>query len=102
MAEAEVRLYSEISISVVTWMEVMAGAKPRDEVVTRRVLTAFPCLPITSEVADRAYLLRRDRRLKLPDAIILATAQAAGILLVTRNTRDFSSTDPQIRVPYQI
>jgi predicted nucleic acid-binding protein len=42
------------------------------------------------------------RKLKLPDAFILATAQTASVLLVTRNTRDFSSTDPQIRIPYTI
>ena len=41
-------------------------------------------------------------RLKLPDAIILATAQVANLLLVTRNTRDFSAADPQICIPYKI
>jgi predicted nucleic acid-binding protein len=98
----EVDRYTQVSISMITWMEIMAGAKPVDVVATRRALLAFTCLPISQQVAERAFVLRRDRKLKLPDAIILATAQVAGQLLVTRNTRDFSSADPQIRIPYVI
>ena len=41
-------------------------------------------------------------RVKLPDAIILATAQSAASILVTRNTRDFPVGPPGIRVPYKL
>jgi predicted nucleic acid-binding protein len=44
--------------------------------------------------------LRREIRLKLPDAIILASARANGLLLVTRNHRDFPRKDSDIRIPY--
>jgi hypothetical protein len=40
--------------------------------------------------------------MKLPDAIIWASAQANAMLLVTRNTKDFPATDPGVRVPYRI
>ena len=46
--------------------------------------------------------LRRERRLKLPDALIWATARRHGSLLVTRNTKDFPKDDPGVRVPYSI
>ena len=36
------------------------------------------------------------------DAIILATAQIRGRVLVTRNTRDFPANMPGIRVPYTL
>jgi hypothetical protein len=36
----------------------------------------------------------------LPDAIILATAQAQGVVVVTRNKKDFKG--PNIRVPYEL
>jgi len=45
---------------------------------------------------------RRERKVKLPDAIILATAELEGRLLVTRNTKDFPSDDPGVRVPYTL
>ena len=101
-AQLELELYSQKSISVMTWIEVMAGTDSSDERQTRLVLQAYQLLPMTSVVAERAFILRRDRRLKLPDAIILATAQTSGLLLVTRNSKDFSTSDPQIRIPYQI
>jgi predicted nucleic acid-binding protein len=101
-AKIELGRYDIKSISLLTWIEVMAGTDSTDEQVTRAALMQFNCLPLTQTVAEKAAFLRRDTRLKLPDAIILATAREAGLLFVTRNTRDFSATDPQIRIPYQI
>ncbi len=51
-------------------------------------------------VAREAVALRKASRLKLPDALILATARVHGLLLVTRNHRDFSPSEPDVRVPY--
>ena len=58
---------------------------------------------IDDEISHRAAALRRERaRLKSPDAIILATAQTRGRVLVTRNTKDFPANMPGIRVPYTL
>ena len=46
--------------------------------------------------------LRRELRLKLPDALILASARVNGWLLVTRNTKDFPASMLGVRVPYVI
>ena len=40
--------------------------------------------------------------MKLPDAIIWASAQANGLLFVTRNTKDFPANDPGMRMPYRV
>jgi len=40
-------------------------------------------------IAEKTYLLRREHRIKLPDAIIAATALANQFTLITRNTTDF-------------
>ena len=53
-------------------------------------------------VAERTLDIRRRTRLRLPDAIAWATAQQLGLVLVTRNTRDFPTRDPGIRVPYKL
>ncbi len=90
------------SISVITWIEVMAGATAANEAVTRGLLGEFVVLSITEDIAERSAMIRRDRRMKLPDAIIWATAQASGRLLVTRNTRDYPSDNIGVRIPYQI
>jgi predicted nucleic acid-binding protein len=98
----ELRRYQDRAISIITWMEVMAGSNTEDESRIRAFLTAFSCLPITPDVAERTFLVRKQRKLKLPDAIILATAETADRLLITRNTRDFPADDPGIRIPYRL
>jgi predicted nucleic acid-binding protein len=50
----------------------------------------------------RAVRIRRGARIKLPDAIIWASARTNGALLMTRNTKDYPKDDPFVRVPYSI
>lgn len=101
-AIAELKRLGQASISVVSWIEVMSGGPPEDEDVTRQFLGRFELLPLTAEIAAEAAGLHRIRRLRLPDAIIWASARVAGGALVTRNTKDFPAGDPQVYVPYQI
>jgi len=99
----ELATTEERVISVVTWVEVLAGC--RDEMedrLTRTFLSGFDVVPLSSDVAEAAVELRRTRRLKLPDAVVLATARVSGCQLSTRNTKDFSESDPDIRVPYRL
>lgn len=101
-AREELAQYDSPGISLITWMEVLIGAKDEDDVqILRRFLMRFPTLPIDSAVAELAVELRRTHRIRLPDAIIWATARSANRLLITRNTRDFPATDPGVRVPYE-
>jgi predicted nucleic acid-binding protein len=101
-AQREIDQYSGHAISIITWMEVMAGTTPKDEKQIRAFLLTFTTLPLTEDVAERAFDLRRHRKIKLPDAIIQATAQVENRLLITRNTRDFPARDPDIRIPYKL
>ena len=82
----------------------MAGATLDDEQVRRDFLATFIVLPLTMEVAERSSEIRRHRtpKLKLPDTIILATAQLHDLLLVTRNSKDFPSKERDIRIPYKL
>jgi predicted nucleic acid-binding protein len=77
-------------VSVVTWMEVLAGARtPEEEDVIEMFLRDFKLVELSRPIARGAVALRKTRRLRLPDAIILATAQHESAVLVTRNTKDF-------------
>jgi len=101
-AHAELHRYDQPAISVVTWIEVLVGAKPAEEGLTRRFLAAFEQIGVTAKIAERAVTLRKVDRMRVPDAIILATAQTENILLVTRDTKEFSSDMPGIRIPYEL
>jgi predicted nucleic acid-binding protein len=91
------------AISIVTWMEVLAGARnAAEEDVLELFLRDFRVVDVTRRIAREAIEIRRRRRTRLPDAIIWATARAESALLVTRNTKDFPEDDPGIRVPYRI
>ncbi len=100
-ARKELAHYRERAISIITWMEVLAGTPTEYETGTRGFLITFKILPVTAAVAEIAILLRKSRKLKLPDAIILATAQEDNRLFITRNTRDFPS-DASVRIPYRL
>lgn len=50
----------------------MTGTTDEDEAsVLRAFLSNFLCLPITREVAERAAVNRRQKKIKLPDAITI-------------------------------
>ncbi len=101
-ARKEISSYPVQLISPITWMEVMVGVKTDDENMVRSFLTRFTLVPVNENVAEKAVILRRDNRIRLPDAIIWATAQVENALLVSRNTKDFPVEEPDVRVPYQL
>ena len=100
-AHAELLRYSERYISRMTWIEVMVGALPDDAVRAEGYLAHFRIIELNEDIARHAAILRAQRRkIKALDAIILASAQKTGRILVTRNTKDFPAEMPGIRVPY--
>jgi hypothetical protein len=102
-ARAEIALYDEPGISLITWMEILIGARAaEEEPALREFLGQFQIHPLTQDVAERAVELRRHHRVRLPDALIWATAAARDAILVTRNTRDFPERNPGIRIPYRV
>lgn len=99
-AHTELDRHVRPAISIITWMEVLVGAVPHEESAIRRWLDSFERIGVDDQVADRAVVIRRERRIRLPDAIIWASAQVHGMLLVSRNHRDFPVDAPDVRVPY--
>jgi predicted nucleic acid-binding protein len=99
-ASAEMALYERPAISAITWIEVMVGTTPPSESGVRAFLQSFELLEMNAEIAERTVLLRKTKRIKLPDAVVWASAQVHQCLLVTRNTKDFDANDPGVRVPY--
>jgi predicted nucleic acid-binding protein len=100
-ALAELRRATRPWISRVTWIEVLAGVPVPARVETEQYLAHFSIRELSPEIARRAADLRFHKRsLKLPDAVIFASAQEHGAILVTRNVKDFPAAMPGIRIPY--
>lgn len=75
--------------SVITRAELVVGNSATDLVA--RLLAPFKEHPVDRAVAERAGRIRRDTGVRLPDAVIAATALEHGLSLATRNQADFES-----------
>ena len=55
-------------------------------------------LDLTGEVVTKTIEIRQKNRIKLPDAIIAASAIVNNLVLITRNVRDFQKIDNLILI----
>jgi len=68
----------------------------------RETRAGYRRIDVDLDIPERAAEIRCERRIKLPDAIIEASAAARGLLLVSRNERDFPEATPGVRIPYRL
>lgn len=101
-AFAEIDRYPHHRISRITWIEVLAGEPIESRDHVQRLIAPFDIIEVDARISSAAADIRHRTKMKLLDAIILATAQTSGAVLITRNTRDFPADMPGIRVPYTL
>ena len=100
-AKREIHSHINRAISVISWIEVTAGIRAGEESRAEAFLGSFQLLQLTTPIAVETANIRRNTRLKLPDAVILATAHVEKRTLLTRNTRDFGD-GVSVRIPYTL
>lgn len=98
-------LTGAVMLSAMTVAELYAGVRDGDErTALAAFVSAFQIIAVDSGVAAQSGLYRRDygksHGTGLADALIAATAQAAGATLATLNTRHFPML-PKVIVPYR-
>ncbi|MBP7189751.1 MAG: PIN domain-containing protein [Rickettsiaceae bacterium] len=99
----EISNYSKIYISVITYMEVLVGVGDSNKIESiKDYLLSLNIVHIDQEIADLAIEARKSYKLKIPDALVLASAQKVSAILVTRDKKDFSTSIPIVRIPYSI
>ena len=81
-------------VSVITKIEVLGYNIPP---AAYQILTDFMndavILELTDAVVNQTIALRKQIKIKLPDAIIAATALVNGLELISRNTSDFKNVN---------
>jgi len=82
------------SVSIITEIELLsyAGIFDEEEQKIRDLLFLLERIQLIDSVKDETIKLRRKNRLKLPDAIIAASALIHDLILLT-NDQAFSSID---------
>ena len=82
----------QVAMSVVVRIELLSWQGSAAEMQgLEDFIAATTVLPLDEPVIQQTIRLRQQHRVKLPDAIIAATALAHGLPLLTRNTSDFKS-----------
>jgi predicted nucleic acid-binding protein len=78
------------NISVISQIEVLRfNDTPENEAVLEEFVNISKIYPLSNNVVERTIKLCKQIKIKLPDAIIAATALSEGFTLVTRNINDF-------------
>jgi predicted nucleic acid-binding protein len=73
--------------SVITRAELVAGNTATD--LTVRILAPFREIPVNRSIAERGGRIARECGVRLPDALIAATALEHGLAVVTGNRKHF-------------
>ncbi len=95
--EAAERGQIQLALSTVTLAEVLTGPfKAGQTALAKRyetALGAYQVVPLSATVASLAAQLRVQYRLKLPDAVQLASALQIGAAALVTHDRDFSAVE---------
>ena len=94
----------ELNISIIVYIEVL-GYQGNAESMKRiqDFLDIASIYYVDMEVAQQAISLRKKHKIKLPDALIAATAIVHNFTLLTRNTADFKKIDGLLFTnPYEL
>ena len=83
--------YKEVSaISIIVFYEVLNYPFTKEqELLVRDFLENFEVIGLSSEIVDKALQNRKEKKIKMADNFILATAQVHELQLVTNNDKDF-------------
>lgn len=88
------------AVSVVTYMEVMGYPfeSQEEENLILSLFSHFHIIMIDAGIANRVIILRKSYKIKLPDAIICATALTHQALLFTNDERLQQINELSIRI----
>ena len=94
----------QVAVSVITRIELLGKLVPAPEAAfLQSFVQSVNVLSLDEAVIQQTIRLRQQYRVKLPDAIIAATALTPGLPLLTRNVGDFRTiTGLVVLDPYDV
>ncbi len=79
----------EINLSVINKIELLGFSKVEQDLID--FVACSNIHPMDDVIVDKTIEVRSLYKIKLPDAVIAATALQNGLVLVSRNTKDFKN-----------
>ena len=91
ISQFEQALVEGAAVSVITTIEVLGwrGHDAASRTSAESLLQCMAEIPLSASVVQQTITLRSECSIKLPDAVIAATALTNGLKLMTRNLADF-------------
>jgi len=92
--------YDDFFISIITYMEVL-GYQFEDqdeEQLISQLLEQLEIIHLNMEIAQEVISIKQKKKIKLPDAIIFATAKKNACDLMTHNIDDFKNIDETVTI----
>lgn len=94
--------YDEFFASIITYAEVYAFdfQNPLEKDIADEIFANLEIIEFTKPIADQAIIYRKQKskKIKLPDAIILASAKYTNADLLTDDWDDFQNIDSTLNV----
>lgn len=93
-------LFQPAKISVITKIEALGYnfTKPDEHQLLLDICKVLPVVPLSDAIAEETINIRKQHKIKLPDAIIYATALIEGLPLLTNNTDDFKKLGTRVKL----
>jgi len=100
--QLDIYFNSNFSVSIISKIEVLGFNTQEYELKQLESFIQLSSIVYIDEaVADKTIEIRRMKRIKLPDAIIAATALVQNCILLSHNTTDFNKIEGlQVLDPY--
>ena len=90
----------KLFMSVITYMEVLGYrfANKEEKYFIEGLCKHIPHIGLDSVIVEKVIQIKQKHKIKLPDAIILATAVIGELDLVTVNVKDFIDIAPNLSI----
>jgi len=84
-----------LCISIISYMESLGHPfkNKEEEIIVKNLCDTCEIFNLTKQITDKTIEIRKQFKIKLPDAIIAASALVNKAVLVTANVKDFKMID---------
>jgi len=84
-----------LCLSIITYMESLGYQfkSKEDEIIVNSLCNSCDIINLTKQITEKTIDVRKQFKIKLPDAIIAASAMVNNAVLVTANIKDFKMID---------
>lgn len=96
-------LQENFAVSVITKMEFLGfnGFTHDEKKKAREFISFAEIIPLEDGIVEQVIEIKQNFKIKLPDAIIAATAMSKNLSLITRNIDDFKHIKVNLINPFQ-